>query len=240
MRAALVLALAACGTHVQLQAPASNITPAERVAMFKALERADQQTVAVSYNNGPWHLHSSTLILANGTHVELPEDLLPVVPPDSETARTARASAATKHRAEVLEAIAYGAAIVGTALILTSADNDQLGVSEDTMFYATAFAAGIPYLVSQYEHREAIALRMQAFSTYTRDLGLRLDVCAHALEVVACETAPSAYPPPPSYAPAQSYPPASKYPPPPGPVQNAPAPSAPTPAPSESPPAPPS
>ena len=107
MRAALLVALAACGTHVQIQAPSPSITPSERVAMFKALERADQETVAVSYDHGPWHVQGSTLILANGTREELfPEDLLPVVPPDSETARTARASAATKHRAEVLEAIA--------------------------------------------------------------------------------------------------------------------------------------
>lgn len=252
MRAAVVLALAACGTHVQLPAPSPGITPADRVAMFKALERANQEVKQVSVNNGPWQLASSTLILANGTRVELADDLLPLVPPDSDTAKLARASATARHRAIELKAVAYGVAIVGMALLFSSI-NDDANVAEndhtqDYIFGGTAVAAVIPYLIGMHEQHEEIALRMQAFSTYTRDLGLRLDVCAHGLEVVACETVPSANPPatapapyPPATTPAPSGPPgpATPVPAPPAPAENpivdpfapqpAPAPSAPPP-----------
>jgi hypothetical protein len=231
MRAALLVALTACGAHVQLPAPSPGITPADRVAMFKALERANQEVEQVSVNNGPWQLKSSTLILANGTRVEHADDLLPVVPPDSDTAKLARASATARHRSIELKAVAYGAAVVGMA-VLVSSFNDDVDVAEDHstqdyIFIGTAIAAAVPYLIGLHEQHEEIALRMQAFSTYTRDLGVRLDVCAHGLEVVACETVPSAYPPAnapnaPSPYPAATTTPAPAPPPPttPAPAEN--------------------
>jgi hypothetical protein len=184
MRTALLLALAACGgAHVQLPAPSPNITPADRVAMFKSLERANQEVRIVSVNKGPWQLSSSTIILANGTRVELPEDLLPLVPPDSDTARAARASETARRRSIALKGVAYGVAVVGMALLFANINDDGNAAehdhTDDYIFAGTAVAAVIPYLIGMHEHHEEVALRMQAFSTYTRDLGLQLDVCAH-------------------------------------------------------------
>jgi hypothetical protein len=192
MRAGLLVALAACGgAHVQIPAPSPSITPADRVAMFKALERQNQEVEQVSVNNGPWQLSSSTLILANGMRIEHADDLLPVVPPDSDTAKAARASATARRRSLGWRLAGYGATIVGVTAFAINANGDGFDVPDDYMFAGVAIVAAVPFLLSFKEHHDEIALRMQAFSTYTRDLGLRLDVCAHGLEVVACETVPS-------------------------------------------------
>jgi hypothetical protein len=231
MRAALLLALTACGgAHVQLPAPSPSITPADRVAMFKALERENQEVEQVSVNNGPWQLSSSTLILANGMRVEHADDLLAVVPPDSDTAKAARASAAARRRSLWWKLAGYGAGFAGMATIAINGDGEGFGVSEEYVLGGAAILTLVPFLLSFKEHHDEIALRMQAFSTYTRDLGVRLDVCAHGLEVVACETVPSAYPPanapapyPPATAPAPSSPPAPSTQPAPATTQPAPA-----------------
>ena len=60
---------------------------------------------------------------------------------------------------------------MGTALILTNmAQRPAGGAPVDNLFYASAAAAVIPDGGSHYEHRDAVALRMQAFATYTPDL----------------------------------------------------------------------
>lgn len=189
MRRALLLALAACGeTHVTLHEPAPNITAADRVAMFKALEGTSAETLEVSRNHGPWQLEGARMKLANGTKIELPEDLLPVVAPDSDTARAARASEDTGHRANTWLYISFGvlAASIATVASIESGSVNA-NISDEYLFAGAALATAIPFLVTRHLRSEELDLRMQAFSTYTRDLGLRLDVCAHGLEVVACE-----------------------------------------------------
>jgi hypothetical protein len=51
----------------------------------------------------------------------------------------------------------------------------------------------LAYPVAKHYAREELELRARAFDVYTRDLGLRLDVCARGMQVVACE-APVALP----------------------------------------------
>jgi hypothetical protein len=172
-----------------LKAPAPNITPAERVAMFKALEPTKRETLTISQNNGPKELAGAGVILANGSEIQLPEDLLPVVAPDSDTARAARASAAAGHRANTWMYVAYTVAVTSIVGLVTyeTRDTDR-AFSDDYLWGAALLATGIPFYIAHHDRHEELQLRMQAFSTYTRDLGTRLDVCAHGLEVIACET----------------------------------------------------
>jgi hypothetical protein len=197
MRAALVVVLAACAEpHVVLHGPSATTTPAERVAMFHALERTGMDTLEVSRNHGPYELAGAQVVLANGTRVELPEDLLPVVPEDSETARAARASADVGHRANTWMYIGVGALAASiVTLVAVESGSVNLDVSDEYLFPGAALVAGIPFYVSHVERTEEMQLRVQAFSTYTRDLGLRLDVCAHGLEVVPCEAPQPLQPP---------------------------------------------
>jgi hypothetical protein len=215
MRAALLLCVAACAEpHVMLKAPAPNITAAERVAMFKALEPTKRETLTISRDHGPKQLAGAGLILGNGSEIQLPEDLLPVVAPDSDTARAARASAAAGHRADTWMYIGYAVAVTSVAGLVAYETRDMDRAFSDGYLWGAAFGAtAIPLYLAHRDRHEELQLRMQAFSTYTRDLGMRLDVCAHGLEVIACETpvtsnapgmvAPSA---PPQPAPAQAPP----------------------------------
>jgi len=190
MRAALLLGLAACAEpHVMLKAPAPSITPADRVAMFKALEPTKQETLTISRNHGPKELAGAGLILANGSEIQLPEDLLPVVAPDSDTARAARASAAAGHRANTWMYIGYTVAVTSIiGLVTYEAGDPDVAFSDNYLWGAALLATGVPFYIAHHDRHEELQLRMQAFSTYTRDLGMRLDVCAHGLEVIACET----------------------------------------------------
>lgn len=157
--------------------------------MFKALGRADEDRLAVSRNHGPWELEGAALILRDGTRVELPDDLLPVVAPASDTARAARASAAARHRGDTWMYIGIGALVTSLAAIAAVELGDaDIGVPDEYLLGGAALATGIPFLAARHERHEEMQLRVQAFSTYTRDLGLRLDVCAHGLELIACES----------------------------------------------------
>ena len=189
MRLVVVIALAGCGeTHVALHEPAPNITPADRVAMFKALEGTSEETLEVSRNHGPWQLEGARMKLANGTRIELPEDLLPVVAPQSDTARTARASLDAGRRANTWLYISFGVLAASIATVASvESGSVNVNVSDEVLFAGAALATAIPFLVTRHLRAEELDLRLQTFSTYTRDLGLRLDVCAHGLEVVACE-----------------------------------------------------
>lgn len=197
MRLAVIAVVAACAEpHVMLHEPAPSITPADRVAMFKALEATNEETLQVSRNHGPWQLEGARIQLANGTKVELPEDLLPMVPADSDTARNARASADVGHRANTWMYISFGVLAASLATVLSvETGSVNANIPEEYLFGGAALATAIPFLVTRHLRSEELDLRMQSFSTYTRDLGLRLDVCAHGLEVVACE-APVAPSPP--------------------------------------------
>jgi hypothetical protein len=197
MKAVVVVALAACAEpHITLHGPTAATTPAERVAMFHALERAGQDTIQISRNNGPYQLAGAQLVLGDGTRIELPEDLLPVVPPDSDTARAARASAAVGHRANTWMYIGFGALAASiVTLVAVQTGSVNIGVPDEYLFGGAALVTALPFFAARQQRQEELQLRMQAFSTYTRDLGIELDVCAHGLEVVPCETPQPLQPP---------------------------------------------
>lgn len=193
----VVVALAACAEpHVALHGPTATTTPAERVAMFHALERAGQDTIQISRNNGPYQLAGARLVLGDGTRVELPEDLLPVVPPDSDTARAARASSAVGHRANTWMYIGFGALAASViTVVAVETERVSIGAPDGYLFAGAALVTGLPFFAARQQRQEELQLRMQAFTTYTRDLGIKLDVCAHGLEVVPCEAPQPIQPP---------------------------------------------
>lgn len=197
MKYIALCAIAACAEpHVTLREPSPTITPAERVAMFKSLAQTGSETLQVSRNHGPWHVEGARMTLANGTKIELPEDVLPVVPADSDTARAARASAEAGHRGNTWMYVGFGvlaASIVTVASVESGAVH--LTISDEYLFAGAALITAVPFLALRHERDQELQLRMQAFSTYTRDLGTRLDVCAHGLQVVPCEEPQAPTPP---------------------------------------------
>ena len=69
----------------------------------------------------------------------------------------------------------------------TGFDNGPLGVDPLISWSVLFGTVLVEYaIVRHYQHAELDA-REAAFSHYTRDLGDRLNVCAHGIEVVPCE-----------------------------------------------------
>jgi hypothetical protein len=180
---ASIVALTACTHRVHLTAPGPHAPPVERVAAFMKLRPVQTGTLS---ENG--RVVSKSLILADQTEVVVPEDLEPVVGTDSETMEYARAS----KRARDKEDIAF---YVGAAVFITGAILSGFRVGESPPFGLSPWvgigimgASLIPlWPVRRYYAREDLRMRSKAFSTYTRDLGMQLNVCAHGMRVVACE-----------------------------------------------------
>ncbi len=188
----LLLALAACAEqyHVRLEPPRPGITPAERVQLFWQ-RRATSEGVVTS--DREWV--NQTLFLgdkqAGVEQVEVvsPEDLEPLVGRDSETMQYARRSVVARKRARWWSSATW-VALIGGAIAGIALDESGVGGSLPwgwITFGASAVTASVTYSVARRATREELRWRKQAFVTYTRDLGLRLDVCAHGTQVVPCE-----------------------------------------------------
>jgi hypothetical protein len=199
MRAAWLFVLAACGDpHVALRAPAPTSAPDERIAMFHRYEPVSGETVSVSYNHGPYQLESSSIVLSDGTRVANADDLLPVVPDDSDTARAARASAAAGHRSRVwavIDVVTTAASIAVVSAYMSNNADTGGNSNAPIILIGALIASGVPLLMARHERHEELQLRIQAFTTFTHDLGMRLDVCAHGLEVVPCDAPQPLQPP---------------------------------------------
>lgn len=208
---ALVIALTACGQyHVRLDAPRPGITPQERVALFWARRPTEEAYVK---ENGS--LVNRTLFLGDrqsGEQIEVvsPEDLEPLVGADSETMRYARASISARRKARVTFWTGLALAVAGFVASGAFADEPPLGLPTGWIGGGVMVAGLVlAYPVARHYTHQELALRKQAFDVYPRDLGLRLDVCAHGTQVVPCE-APLDEPP--SDEPREKLPPATTVP----------------------------
>jgi hypothetical protein len=162
--------------------------------MFMDL-RPSQQTVTTT--NGL--ITDTTVVLANKTEVSLPEDLEPVVVPDGATMQAAQRSVSARNK-KVAWLVGTGGAI-GVAAFLVGGfqSSPPFHLSQAVSWPIALAIVGAPYLVSRHYQHVELDERKAAFSHYTRDLGDRLNVCSHELQVVACDgpdpTPPTSVPP---------------------------------------------
>lgn len=177
------IALTGCAeTHQQFAplAPAT-MTPDDRVHTFMRLRPVTQTTTT---ENGSNPIDSS-IILDDKTEVYLPEDLAPLVGDDSETMRAARASMSARTKSGVAWA-ASAVLLIGGAVLVFASDEDAIG-APPVVGYAAIGGALLGGIFVRHYNRADIDARRRAFAAYPRDLGARLNVCAHGLQVVACE-----------------------------------------------------
>ncbi|HEY4176461.1 MAG TPA: hypothetical protein VGM90_06505 [Kofleriaceae bacterium] len=185
-RVAVLLVLAACAPrHVTIAPPAPTLSPDQRVQYFMANEPTKTDSYFVSYDGGPKELTGQVLVLANRTEVDAPEDLLPLVGPDTATARAARAAVDARRSRLVAIVTYYG--LAAATLLSFDRRRDVVGVDHTYVTGGLAVGALLGYLVERHYRYEENQQRAVAFSAYTRDLGDRLNVCAHGLQVIACE-----------------------------------------------------
>ncbi|MCE9579805.1 MAG: hypothetical protein K8W52_42200, partial [Deltaproteobacteria bacterium] len=178
--AALVAAIPATGCfHTQLAAPPPGAALPERLAAYQQLRPAGEvQTVAITTNQYGTSVSTELdLVLAGGEDVRHADDLLPVVDPQSPTARSARESADARGKkwgwvlgGTAVSVLGFGVMMSG----ISESANQPLGefdshVGEDRMLLggAIAVAAALAGTIGgyYYGHVERRA-RAAAFANY--------------------------------------------------------------------------
>ena len=139
-----------------------------------------------------------TMTLANGTEIEAAEDVLPLVGPDTTTARHARAAMHDREAGNRWRAFTFG--VIASALVVSGVrgGGDPFDDKWDAAIWGTA---GAITLFSTYaaadSYNHAAKESGLAFESYTKDLADRLEICVLNMQLVPCEYRPAAPPPPP-------------------------------------------
>jgi hypothetical protein len=181
---AVIMSAACARPHVQMNPPQPGISADERVAMFNALAGKTEITTWSRTCNGHGCTTSveKTLVLANGTEVNYPEDLLPILPTDCETVNHVRASQEAISKSHVWTIGAVAAATASIVLFAHGGTNGSDAVP--LLFFGGAAIGAIGVYHYSSVATDEIGL---AYRSYTKDLAERLAICAKGLEVVPCE-----------------------------------------------------
>ena len=191
-RAAAIVALvtSSCAAHVQLPAPPPGSAPsAVREAYWDAKRpvRVDKETT-LSFSRSPLDFGllgsrttTTTLLLADGSAVAWPEDLLPAVDPASAAAEAIERSVTNSHVAEVAAGIGGGISAAGIVTMFAAplapgvaAQNNVLYVGAAALFAGLAAA---PVLI--VFGGAARAAKDDAFRAFSASLRERLALVAN-------------------------------------------------------------
>lgn len=196
--AGLALISACSRPHVTLPTIPPDLTVEQRVQVFNDLHATGEKTVTTTNCNGMGGCSTNvdkTLYLANGTHVYHPEDLLPVVGPESATALAVRDVHEARRKARVYSWVSIASAVGFIGLVVFSFRGDSPGFSTPTKLGLLATGGGV--LVGGFgawwQTRQAVEHWGEANERYNEGLAQRLNVCTNGLAVVPCE---SGVPPP--------------------------------------------
>jgi hypothetical protein len=191
----ITLVLAACvPPHVALRVP-PNATPEQRVATYSALAAESEKTTWTrSCSSACMTTISKELRLANGTTVHYPEDLLPVVSPNSVTAHEVQHALTARRRSRYASLFAV-ASCVGLAAVgwhwFRSADTRESidPTTGEAIGLGTAALGAIVsgvfiwYYEGKYAHHFG-----EANLAYNDGLAEQLNVCVAGYALVPCET----------------------------------------------------
>ncbi|MFO0626507.1 MAG: hypothetical protein U0325_12910 [Polyangiales bacterium] len=229
--AALVAALAAqgCGAHVQLPSPPPReAPPPQRLAFYLQHRPVALNTMTSVFVNRYGYAGTTTsvqgVLLGNGTTVQMPEDLHPLVDPESVTAQSAERSRQARGVAGGLLAGGLVATGVGIGLLIPAlssvgdrASSGSGGIDNGLLWTSVglSLAGAVLALIAGYgPGATASQERVNAFAALDASLRRRLDLCESGLGVVDCATHTPAVPalqplypvaptlPPPAGAPA--------------------------------------
>ncbi len=187
MRGVLVLlSIAACGpSHIAIPPPQPGMTPDQRIAMFRQYAGVREHDVTTCMNHSCSTVQS--IVFANDVEVHHPEDLLPLLPPDSAAARhiAARDDAETRQAAWAVPGVlAFG---IGGVLYLRTASSDRPDATTERIgevVMVAGLAAAFVGVFYAFRVREETS---SAYATYTQGLAERLAVCVDGLALVPCE-----------------------------------------------------
>jgi hypothetical protein len=203
--AALIAALAlqGCAAHVQLPSPPPReAPPTQRLAFYQQHRPVALNTMTSVFVNRYGYAGATTsvhgVLLADGTTVQMPEDLHPLVDPDSVTAQSAERSQRARGVTAGVLAGGIAATGLGIALLipaLTSrsdrSSSGSSGVDSGLLWTSVglSLAGAVLALIAGYGPGATAAQeRVNAFAALDASLRRRLDLCENGLGVVDCAT----------------------------------------------------
>src|SRR5262245_59942975 len=199
MRAwALVVLVACTKPHVTLAPPRPDLTPQQRVEMFNQLRGDSEETTVTTSCSGGGGCSTQvehTLYLAEGTPVYHPEDLLPVLPPDSESARAIR-EAHRLHDRQLQWALGGTASFLVGFIWFFARIGSEASTPELVGMGALALGGLVGAYGAYHFHFMSADEILHAHKTFSAGLAERLNVCVSGMLVVACEAWKSPSPPP--------------------------------------------
>lgn len=195
---AAALMMAACGGAPPIRVtlppapPPAVMTPASRIAWFNALVPVETtvETISSCSQGGACSVtdQRTELRLGNGTLVQAPEDLRPLLPANSETDRHIVARDRASAKAAKYELFGVVGLVAGFALFMT-AENLDTGL-DSTRFGLAVGVGAIGAILGFVGHRyrmEALDENRAAFDSYPRDLMTTFRICAAGLQLVPCQ-----------------------------------------------------
>ncbi len=199
--------------HVRLAAPAATAPLDERMAAYRGLQPVALSQTLVHQRNqyGAYvgsYVQTNHLQLRVGALVQTPEDLLPVVLPDSPTARFAQSYLRSRRGARW--SWVTSALLSGIGLGITLSAVSAIDTGSDAQFNRRLIMGGVvsgvgivamlpAYIFGFRANRDRVA----AFSAYPHDLPARLGLCEDERdEVFDCaQASPAGYGSMPVWAP---------------------------------------
>lgn len=202
----IATAMLACHPHVELRAPDAAASGPERISSYERLHARSTHETHITYANEYGAVVGAARVvdylqLADGQRVYHPEDLMPVLPPDSSAYAAADRSRAKMKTARTLNGIGWGAVGVGGAVMLVGAATVDIdGTNTGALLAPLIIGGGIALvgtaitIVSGGFARKAMDEKATAFELYNDGLATRLDVCANDKVLVPCSELKSTTP----------------------------------------------
>lgn len=187
----------ASGGHLKVDPLPPNPTPQERVALWERYRphgNTDEVVTICQRGGGCDRTEYRVIVFGDGRIAREPEDVAPLVAPDSETVAHTRRAEHFASRANWWSAAS--AITVVSGIILGFAGNSANNGSElDAGLGLILVGTLVGGTMIRAEARNARNATSEAFGSYPTDLANRLHVCSSGLAVVPCES--SGPPPPP-------------------------------------------
>jgi hypothetical protein len=178
------------GLHKTLPAPPPTLTPEQRIKWFDALAGASELTTWTTTCQGASCSTSTAkkMTLGNGTVIDEPDDLSPLVAPESPTAQHIRASDLARHHGN--QWMIAATSVVASALVLALATDhtDLFSDRTATVILGPALAFGLFGTYAGHDDYEtSVRAAGAAYESYTKDLADHLQICVLNMQLVPCE-----------------------------------------------------
>jgi hypothetical protein len=203
--ACVLVVLVACSKnyHVDIPAPPSSMTPAERAQAFQHYRQRGQGVDWVTSCNRRRcsQVPVDLLLLNNGAEIRYADELRPILSPTSVAGRAALDIVDARRRRARWKQIAWGGFLGGLAAAVAGAklDSDPLIYGGLGVMIAVPFVGVGGMVVNAWQ---ITSDTRTVFAHYDQGLAERFNVCVNGYAIVACElstpgaAAPGASPPP--------------------------------------------